>query len=179
MAWAILKSVGFEKTTDSAKADVILIMTCSIREGAEKKVWNRVESFRHLKSKQKNRHRDVPLKIGILGCMAERLKKGIFEKQQIVDLVMGPDSYRDLPRLLAVTGSGDRAVNVLLSQEETYADVMPVSLSDNRVSAFVSIMRGCDNMCSYCIVPFTRGKERSRPIASILDEVRMLNYQLF
>jgi len=175
VTWAVLQSVGFARTDDERDADVILIMTCSIREGAEQKIWKKIKSLRKLKNKTHGISRSTPLKIGILGCMAERLKKDILEKEKLVDLVMGPDSYRDLPRLLALTQSGDRAVNVLLSQEETYADIMPVSLAENKVSAFVSIMRGCDNMCSYCIVPFTRGKERSRPISSILDEVRALS----
>lgn len=177
VTWAVLQSVGFNKTDNLEKADVILIMTCAIREGAEQKIWNKISSLKHLKKKRLYKKDGFPLKIGILGCMAERLKKDMLEKDKAIDLVMGPDSYRDLPRLLAITQSGDRAVNVLLSQEETYADIMPVSLAQDRVSAFVSIMRGCDNMCSYCIVPFTRGRERSRPIASILQEVQALSQQ--
>lgn len=177
VSWAVLQSVGFVKTNNVEHADVILIMTCSIREGAEKKIWNKINNLKYLKKRRGTKSGVIPLKIGILGCMAERLKKDMLEKEQAIDLVMGPDSYRDLPRLLAITGSGDKAVNVLLSQEETYADIMPVSLSQNRVSAFVSIMRGCDNMCSYCIVPFTRGRERSRPISSILEEVKTLSEQ--
>lgn len=175
IAWSILQKFGYTRTTDSSQADVILIMTCSIREGAETKIWNKLHALKTLK---RNRNKSLPpLKIGVLGCMAERLKSKIIEEQKMVDLVCGPDAYKDLPRLLAVTQSGQTAVNVLLSLDETYADVMPVRLNENSPSAFVSIMRGCDNMCSYCIVPFTRGRERSRPISSILDEVRMLSDQ--
>ena len=177
IAWSILHSVGFEKTSNVDQADVILIMTCAIRDGAEKKIWNKIDSLKYLKQRRKCSHNSIPVKIGVLGCMAERLKKEMLEKEEGVDLVMGPDSYRDLPRLLAITQTGERAVNVLLSHEETYADIVPVTLSQNRVSAFVSIMRGCDNMCSYCIVPFTRGRERSRAITSIVEEVKRLSEQ--
>lgn len=177
VTWSVLKSVGYEKTQDIKEADVILLMTCAIREGAEQKIWNKLTNFKYLKKRREESGNPIPVKIGVLGCMAERLKKEMLEKEKAIDMVMGPDSYRDLPRLLAITQTGDRAVNVLLSQEETYADIMPVSLTQNRVSAFVSIMRGCDNMCSYCIVPFTRGRERSRPIPSILEEVRTLSGQ--
>jgi len=173
VAWSILKSVGYEKAEAVNKADVILIMTCAIREGAEQKIWNKLRNYKHLKKSKQN----TQLKVGVLGCMAERLKKKMLEKEKLIDLVMGPDSYRDLPRLLAITNSGEKTVNVLLSHEETYADIMPVSLSQNRLSAFVSITRGCDNMCSYCIVPFTRGIERSRPMSSILEEVKALSQQ--
>ncbi|XP_067947784.1 mitochondrial tRNA methylthiotransferase CDK5RAP1-like isoform X2 [Watersipora subatra] len=157
------------------KADVIFLMTCSIREGAEKRIWGRVDTLQGLKRTRVNGQPQV--KIGILGCMAERLKSQILEERKSVDLVCGPDAYKDLPRLLSITHSGQTAVNVMLSLDETYADVMPVRLNPESPSAFVSIMRGCENMCSYCIVPFTRGRERSRPIASILDEVRMLRDQ--
>ena len=174
VAWSILNSVGYDKTDKANEADVILIMTCAIREGAEQKIWNKLRNFKHLKRSKKTANN---LKIGVLGCMAERLKKSLLEKEKLIDIVAGPDSYRDLPRLLAITQSGDKTINVLLSQEETYADIMPVSLSSNKLSAFVSITRGCDNMCSYCIVPFTRGIERSRPLPSILDEVRALSDQ--
>jgi len=179
VAWSILKSHGYLRTDVIEKADVVLVMTCSIREGAEKKVWNKIDYLKGLKNKrQQSQKKDaIPMKIGILGCMAERLKTKLVEKEKSIDIVIGPDSYRDLPRLLTIVNSGETAINVLLSHDETYADIVPVSLSSNRLSAFVSIMRGCDNMCSYCIVPFTRGKERSRAINSILDEVKALSDQ--
>lgn len=176
IAWSILQSHGFQRTTNIKESDVILVMTCAIREGAEQKIWKRLDYFKSLK---KFRHKVSlpPLKIGILGCMAERLKMQIVEKEKAVDIVCGPDAYKDLPRMLSLTESGQVAVNVLLSLDETYADVIPVRVNANSPSAFVSIMRGCDNMCSYCIVPFTRGRERSRPIGSILDEIRQLSDQ--
>ncbi|XP_072035319.1 mitochondrial tRNA methylthiotransferase CDK5RAP1-like [Amphiura filiformis] len=175
IAWSILQKNGFLKVNDIANADVVLVVTCSIRENAEKKIWNRLEQLQHLKNRRpKNK---TPLKIGLLGCMAERLKRKIVERSKIVDVVAGPDAYRDLPRLLSETDSGQAAINVILSMDETYADVIPVRLNQEAKSAFVSIMRGCDNMCSYCIVPFTRGRERSRPISSILEEVRSLSGQ--
>ncbi|XP_055383315.1 CDK5RAP1-like protein [Condylostylus longicornis] len=170
--WSILNKNDYEKCNDVKIADVILIVTCSIREGAEKKIWNRLK---HLQAIKNNRSvKKGPLQIGILGCMAERLKTEVLEKEKWVDIVAGPDSYKDLPRLLAVTKNGQSAVNVLLSLDETYADIMPVRLNKDSVTAYVSIMRGCDNMCSYCIVPFTRGRERSRPLSSIEDEVKHL-----
>ncbi|CAH2043057.1 unnamed protein product, partial [Iphiclides podalirius] len=175
IVWSILKKSGFQKTDIEDEADIFLVMTCAVREGAESKIWHRLDHLRGFKRRRalsKNKHK--PVKIGILGCMAERLKEKLIEKEKAVDVVAGPDSYRDLPRLLALTNSGQTAVNVLLSLDETYADVMPVSLNQNNVSAFVSIMRGCDNMCTYCIVPFTRGRERSRPVTSLLEEVRHL-----
>ncbi|KAI0225587.1 CDK5 regulatory subunit-associated protein 1 [Lamellibrachia satsuma] len=175
IAWSILKENGFLRTTEIKESDVVLVMTCAVRDGAEQKIWNRLEYLKSLK-KNRSKHK-TPFNIGILGCMAERLKKKLLEREEMVDLVCGPDAYRDLPRMLALTQSGQTAVNVLLSLEETYADVRPVRMIANSVSAFVSIMRGCDNMCSYCIVPFTRGRERSRPIDSILDEVRALSDQ--
>ncbi|KAK9505050.1 hypothetical protein O3M35_009200 [Rhynocoris fuscipes] len=179
IVWAILQSAGFQKTHKIEEADIVLMMTCSIRENAETKIWNRIQHLRGLK-RTRLLHKNKPqLKIGILGCMAERLKEKLIEKERIIDLVAGPDSYKDLPRLLALTDNNEVAVNVLLSQDETYADITPVRLSSDNVSAYVSIMRGCDNMCSYCIVPFTRGKERSRPISSILNEVEYLSKQGF
>jgi len=162
LVWTILKKNGYQKADGLEQSDVVLVMTCAIREGAEQKIWKRLHYLKHLK---KLRHRDTgkpPMKIGILGCMAERLKNQIVEKEKMVDVVCGPDAYRDLPRLLAVTDSGLSAVNVQLSLEETYADIIPVRINSNSKSAFVSIQRGCDNMCTYCIVPFTRGRERSR-----------------
>ncbi|XP_022190813.2 mitochondrial tRNA methylthiotransferase CDK5RAP1 [Nilaparvata lugens] len=165
IVWSILKAAGFEKTKSISEADVILLMTCAIREGAENRIWGRLADLR-LKKRQLN------VKIGVLGCMAERLKHQLIEKEKSVDLVAGPDSYRDLPRLLALTQNNQSAVNVLLSLDETYADVMPTRLNEDSVTAFVSIQRGCDNMCTYCIVPFTRGRERSRPVESIVAEVQ-------
>ncbi|KAJ8026791.1 CDK5 regulatory subunit-associated protein 1 [Holothuria leucospilota] len=175
VAWSILQNNGFQKTEDPKMADVVLLMTCAIRENAEQKIWNRLEYFSSLKKKR--RKSQMPLKIALLGCMAERLKKKIVEKTKVVDVVAGPDAYRDLPRLLSVADSGRTAINVMLSMDETYADVVPVRLDQTSKTAFVSIMRGCDNMCSYCIVPFTRGRERSRPITSILEEIRLLSDQ--
>ncbi|XP_072945162.1 CDK5RAP1-like protein [Epargyreus clarus] len=175
IVWSILKKEGFEKTEVEEEADIFLVMTCAIREGAETKIWHRLDHLRGFKRRRalsKNRNR--PVKIGLLGCMAERLKEKLIEKEKAVDVVAGPDSYRDLPRLLAFTDNGQTAVNVLLSLDETYADVVPVRLNQDSISAFISIMRGCDNMCTYCIVPFTRGRERSRPIDSIVEEVRHL-----
>ncbi|KAF8773267.1 CDK5RAP1-like protein like [Argiope bruennichi] len=173
---SILKSAGFEIIQDITQTDVILIMTCAIREGAEQKIWNRLKYFRTLKKKH-DRISQHKLKIGVLGCMAERLRHELIEKEKIVDIVAGPDSYKDLPNLLSLADEGQKAVNVMLSIDETYADVMPVRINEESKSAFISIMRGCDNMCTYCIVPFTRGKERSRPISSILDEVKHLSDQ--
>lgn len=172
VVFSILKGSGYSRTTDLKNADVILLVTCSIREGAEQKIWNRLVHLRALKKGRSKKQ--GPLQIGILGCMAERLKTKIVEKEKSVDIVAGPDSYKDLPRLLALTKTGHQAINVLLSLDETYADVMPVKLDENSRTAFVSIMRGCDNLCTYCIVPFTRGKERSRPIKSIEQEITQL-----
>ncbi|XP_063003542.1 mitochondrial tRNA methylthiotransferase CDK5RAP1 [Elgaria multicarinata webbii] len=175
IAWSILQKSGYLRTSRLEEADVILLVTCSIREKAEQTVWNRLRHLTALKSKRPRS--EVPLRIGILGCMAERLKERILDREKLVDVVAGPDAYRDLPRLLAVAESGQQAANVLLSLDETYADILPVHTNATATSAFVSIMRGCDNMCSYCIVPFTRGRERSRPVASILQEVQMLSEQ--
>lgn len=175
VVWSILQKSGYLKVGDISEADVVLVITCAIREGAETKIWNRLK---HISAMKRNRpSKKGPFQIGVLGCMAERLKTNLLEKEQWVDIVAGPDSYKDLPRLLSVTKNGQSAVNVILSLEETYADVMPVRLNENAVTAFVSIMRGCDNMCSYCIVPFTRGKERSRPMESIENEVKILSEQ--
>ncbi|XP_052751187.1 mitochondrial tRNA methylthiotransferase CDK5RAP1 [Galleria mellonella] len=178
IVWSILEKEGFERTEIEEEADIFLVMTCAIREGAETKIWHRLDHLRGFKRRRAlSKHKNRPVKIAILGCMAERLKEKLVEKEKAVDVVAGPDSYRDLPRLLALTDSGQTAVNVLLSLDETYADVVPVRLNQDSVSAFISIMRGCDNMCTYCIVPFTRGRERSRPITSIVDEVRYLSDQ--
>uniref|UniRef100_A0A2I3TEE9 Mitochondrial tRNA methylthiotransferase CDK5RAP1 n=1 Tax=Pan troglodytes TaxID=9598 RepID=A0A2I3TEE9_PANTR len=176
IAWSILQKSGYLRTSNLQEADVILLVTCSVREKAEQTIWNRLHQLKALKTRRPRSR--VPLRIGILGCMAERLKEEILNREKMVDILAGPDAYRDLPRLLAVAESGQQAANVLLSLDETYADVMPVQTSASATSAFVSIMRGCDNMCSYCIVPFTRGRERSRPIASILEEVKKLSEQV-
>ncbi|KAI1233387.1 CDK5 regulatory subunit-associated protein 1, partial [Lamprotornis superbus] len=175
IAWAILQKNGYARTKKLDEADVVLLVTCSVREKAEQAIWNRLQHLKALKARRPQTR--APLRIGILGCMAERLKEEILHREKLVDVVAGPDAYRDLPRLLAVAESGQQAANVLLSLDETYADILPVQTSASGTTAFVSIMRGCDNMCSYCIVPFTRGRERSRPIASILQEVRMLSDQ--
>jgi tRNA-2-methylthio-N6-dimethylallyladenosine synthase len=165
---SILIKEGYTTVADFKEADVILVNTCSIRDNAEKRVLNRLENFQALK-----KHKPGII-IGMLGCMAERLKSELVEKKQVVDLVAGPDSYRDLPKLLDTAASGQKAVNVLLSREETYADISPVRLDANGISAFISIMRGCDNMCSFCVVPFTRGRERSRDPESIINEAKDL-----
>ncbi len=166
---SILLEDGMTVAKDAESADVILVNTCSIRENAETKVWNRLKEFRSLKKTNSE------LTVGVLGCMAERIKDKIIEEEHLVDIVVGPDAYRDIPRLLAEVEDGRKAVNVLLSLEETYADIAPVRTTGNGVSSFVSIMRGCDNMCSFCVVPFTRGRERSRPLESILKEIRQLS----
>ncbi|KAL1115784.1 hypothetical protein AAG570_006074 [Ranatra chinensis] len=178
IVWSILQAAGYDKTDSSAHADVILVMTCAIRDRAETKIWNKLTHYRGLKRSRSQKKNFPPLQIGILGCMAERLKSELVEKERSVDLVAGPDSYRDLPRLLATASlTGQPAINVALSLDETYADIVPVRMSADGVTAYVSIMRGCDNMCTYCIVPFTRGRERSRPIESILAEVGHLSEQ--
>jgi tRNA-2-methylthio-N6-dimethylallyladenosine synthase len=167
---SVLRENGYGLTHDVDAADVVLINTCAIRENAEQKVRRRLSDFRAEKTKHGRR-----LQLGVLGCMAERLRQKFLEQEKLVDIVVGPDAYRDLPRLLDVSAdSGQAAVNVHLSREETYADIAPVRYDTNGISAFVSIMRGCDNMCSFCVVPFTRGRERSRPAESILDECRQL-----
>ena len=167
---AVLREHGFGLTRNPEEADVVLLNTCAIRDNAEQKIRHRLDYFRAQKRK-----RNKDLKIGVLGCMAERLRERLLEQERLVDLVVGPDAYRDLPRLLQETHeTGQAAVNVHLSREETYADIAPVRYDSNGVSAFVSIMRGCDNMCSFCVVPFTRGRERSRPATSILAECARL-----
>ena len=168
---SILADQGFETTGDYNNADVIFINTCSIRENAEQRVRNRLRDFTIAKVKNPG------LVVGVLGCMAERLKAKFLEEEKLVDVVVGPDSYRDLPNLIDRVDSGQKAVNVLLSREETYADISPVRLNSNGINAFVSIMRGCDNMCSFCVVPFTRGRERSRDPLSIVNECTELFYK--
>jgi len=165
---AILSESGYTTTRNIQEADLVLLNTCSIRENAETRVRNRLTEFKHKKAENPN------LVVGILGCMAERLKKNLLEEEKLVDLVAGPDAYRDLPNLIAEVGTGQKAVNVLLSREETYADISPVRLDQGGISAFVTIMRGCDNMCSFCVVPFTRGRERSRDPKSIVKECEEL-----
>ncbi|AWM32450.1 tRNA (N6-isopentenyl adenosine(37)-C2)-methylthiotransferase MiaB [Hymenobacter nivis] len=161
---SILYDEGFDLTEDLATADLVLLNTCSIREKAEQTVRMR------LKQINSHKKRRPGMLVGVLGCMAERLKSKFLEEEKIVDLVVGPDAYRDLPLLISQVDGGQKGVNVLLSREETYADITPVRLNSNGVSAFISIMRGCDNMCSFCVVPFTRGRERSRDAHSILRE---------
>lgn len=165
---SILLKEGYETTRDADEADVVFINTCSIRENAETKVRNRLTEFKRRKDK------NPALVVGILGCMAERLKKSLLEEEKLVDLVAGPDSYRDLPNLIEEVGTGQKAVNVLLSRDETYADISPVRLDQGGIAAFVTITRGCDNMCSFCVVPFTRGRERSRDPKTIVDECKDL-----
>lgn len=165
---SILNGAGYGITRDVEQADLILVNTCSIREKAEQRVRNRLREFDHLKQKKPD------TLVGILGCMAERLKQKWLEEEKLVDLVCGPDAYRDLPGLIASADGGQKAVNVLLSREETYAEISPMRLDSNGVTAFISIMRGCDNMCSFCVVPFTRGRERSRSPLTIVAEARDL-----
>lgn len=165
---SILDNYGYKNTEDIKDADLILVNTCSIRDNAEQRVRARLKEFHHLKRKNPS------LMIGVIGCMAERLKEKLIEEDKLVDLVVGPDAYRELPNLITVAETGQQAINVILNTEETYNDIMPVRYASNGVSAFVSIMRGCDNFCTYCVVPFTRGRERSRDPKTILSEVNDL-----
>jgi len=165
---SVMQQHGFGTTANAEDADLIFLNTCAIREKAEQTVRFRLNHLNGMKRKKPT------LIIGILGCMAERLKTQLLEEEKVVDIVVGPDAYRDLPRLVEEVDGGDRAVNVLLSREETYADIAPVRLNSNGISAFISIMRGCDNMCSFCVVPFTRGRERSRDAHSIVQEAQDL-----
>ncbi|TAE32508.1 MAG: tRNA (N6-isopentenyl adenosine(37)-C2)-methylthiotransferase MiaB [Cytophagales bacterium] len=165
---AVMRNAGFATTSSADDADVIFLNTCAIRDNAEQKVRNRLV---HLSAFKK---RKPELIIGMLGCMAERLKTKLLEEEQIVDIVAGPDAYRDIPKLVEEAETGQKAVNVFLSREETYADIAPIRLNSNGVTAFISIMRGCDNMCSFCVVPFTRGRERSRDPHSIVREAQQL-----
>lgn len=178
---SIMKNAGYTESVEVPEnAEIIFINTCAIRDNAEHKVWQRLNYFwflkRHWKSnvatgRSQSAH---PPKVVVLGCMAERLKEKILDADKMVDVVCGPDAYRDLPRLLQEVDYGQKGINTLLSLEETYADINPVRISKNSISAFVSVMRGCNNMCSFCIVPFTRGRERSRPVESIVKEVAEL-----
>ena len=165
---SIMSEVGVETTQDEMDADIIFINTCSIRDNAEQRIRHRLKHLRHNKKVNKQ------LTIGILGCMAERLKKQLLEEEKLVDIVAGPDAYRELPQLLQEVEIGHKAMNVILSLEETYAEIQPTRLNSNGVTAFISITRGCDNMCSFCVVPFTRGRERSRSPESIVSEARDL-----
>jgi tRNA-2-methylthio-N6-dimethylallyladenosine synthase len=165
---SILTDKGYSVTPDVHKADLILINTCAIREHAEQRIHGRLQQFYAIKRKNPS------LLIGVLGCMAERLKSKLLEEEKIVDIVAGPDAYRDLPNLIKSVEGGQKSVNVLLSLEETYSDISPVRLDSNGVTAFISITRGCDNMCSFCVVPFTRGRERSRNHESIVSEAKNL-----
>ncbi|MXW83060.1 MAG: tRNA (N6-isopentenyl adenosine(37)-C2)-methylthiotransferase MiaB [Rhodothermaceae bacterium] len=167
---SVLRDAGYGLTHDPLEADVVLLNTCAIRENAEQRVRRRLEFFRARKRKH-----NTNMKIGVLGCMAERLRHKLLEQERLVDIVVGPDAYRDLPRLLhQVDETGQSAVNVQLSREETYADIAPIRYDSNGISAFVSIMRGCDNMCAFCVVPFTRGRERSRNAGTIVRECQEL-----
>lgn len=170
---SILAEQGFNTTQNLEDADLVLVNTCSIREKAETTVRNRLQKYNAVKKT------NPTMKVGVLGCMAERLKEKFLEEEKIVDLVVGPDAYRDLPNLIEEVDAGRDAVNVILSKEETYADVSPVRLNSNGVSAFVSITRGCDNMCTFCVVPFTRGRERSRDPKSIIEEIRSMQEKNF
>jgi tRNA-2-methylthio-N6-dimethylallyladenosine synthase len=165
---SILAKDGYTAVKSAEEADLVLLNTCSIREKAEYTVMQRINEMNNLKARNKG------LKVGVLGCMAERMREDLLEKKKVVDLVVGPDAYRTLPDLLEKVGTGQKAVNVLLSREETYGEIVPVRLDTNGVTAFVTIMRGCDNMCAFCVVPFTRGRERSRDPKSIVDECRDL-----
>jgi len=169
---SILSKAGYQYTKTLKSADIVLMNTCAIREGAENRIWGRLSELRSLKTPSQQ-----PIIIGVLGCMAERLKKKLLEKAKIVDLIAGPDAYRDLPQLLLALDGSSRSMNVQLSADETYADIRPIRFRTDSPQAYVSIMRGCNNMCSFCIVPFTRGRERSRPIDSILDEIKGLRDQ--
>ncbi|KAJ1666173.1 hypothetical protein IW140_001799 [Coemansia sp. RSA 1813] len=172
---AVLNKAGYQRTMVLDDADVIFLMTCAIREKAEHRIWERLSFLKSLKTK--SRPDRAPM-VGVLGCMAERLKERLLESDKLVDVVCGPDAYRSLPRLLSLRSmSADGVANVMLSADETYADITPVRLDANKISVHLSIMRGCNNMCSFCIVPFTRGTERSRSIDSIISEVRKLSTQ--
>ena len=162
---SILSKVGYNTTDSVDDADLVLINTCSVRDKAEQTIRKRLEQFNVYKRKK------PAMKVGVLGCMAERVKHAFLEEEKIVDMVVGPDAYKDLPNLLEEVEGGREAVNVILSKDETYADIAPIRLNSNGVTAFVSITRGCDNMCTFCIVPFTRGRERSRDPYSIINEI--------
>ncbi|MDG2350843.1 MAG: radical SAM protein, partial [Flavobacteriaceae bacterium] len=170
---SILAKEGFNTTQKLEEADLVLVNTCSIRDKAEQTVRKRLEKYNAVKK------HNPKMKVGVLGCMAERLKNKFLEEEKIVDLVVGPDAYKDLPNLISEVEEGRNAVNVILSKEETYGDISPVRLQSNGVTAFVSITRGCDNMCTFCVVPFTRGRERSRDPFSIIEELNDLSQRGF
>ena len=165
---SVLNEEGYEVSEKADQADLIFLNTCSIRDNAEQRIWNRLKELRALKKK------NPELRIGLLGCMAERLKEKLLDEEKIVDIIAGPDSYRNLPALLDQAAEGQKAINVILSSEETYADLSPVRFDSNGITAFISIMRGCENFCAYCVVPYTRGKERSRDPETIIDEAKEL-----
>lgn len=165
---SIMQNEGYRYTENISEADVILVNTCSIRDNAEQRIWGRLNEFKRYKRVKKN------LVVGIVGCMAERLRGDLLEREPIVDIVAGPDSYRDMPRLVELAQEGAHGINVSLSEEETYGEIRPVRLDKNGVSAFIAIMRGCNNFCSYCVVPYTRGRERSRDPHTILREAKEL-----
>lgn len=166
---SVLNKDGYTTTTDIEDADLVFLNTCSIRDNAEQTIRKRLDAIQHDTNTKEN------VKIGVLGCMAERLKSKLIEEEKLVDLVVGPDAYRELPSLVSDVEDGQKAVNVILSKEETYDDIEPVRINSNGITAFVSIMRGCDNMCTFCVVPFTRGRERSRDPKSIVDECKDLH----
>jgi len=166
---SILAKEGFSTTRDPEEADVVLLNTCAIRDNAEQRIRGRLDFLRSVKKRKPD------MQIGVLGCMAERLREKLLDEEKLVDMVVGPDAYRDLPNLIDKVDEGQKAVNVLLSREETYAEITPVRLNSNGITAFISIMRGCDNMCSFCVVPFTRGRERSRDPQTIVNEARILS----
>jgi len=168
---SILQNSGFAYSAKMEDADLLLINTCSIRDNAEQRVFGRLDIFRLMKKKKPS------VLIAVIGCMAERLKTQLLEVEYKVDIVIGPDAYRNLPLLIHQAEGGQKSINVLLSREETYADISPVRIGSNHVSAFISIMRGCDNMCSYCVVPFTRGRERTRDPQTILNEIKNLSIE--
>lgn len=168
---SIMKDSGYDRTPELNEADLILVNTCSIRDNAEQRVWGRLDVFRQIKDKNPS------VKVGVIGCMAERLKEKLIEKEKSVDLVIGPDAYRALPKLIETVDTGQKGVNTILSKEETYGDIAPIRTDKNKISAFISIMRGCNNMCAYCIVPYVRGRERSRDPETILDEMKQLEKQ--
>ncbi|MHC5201868.1 tRNA (N6-isopentenyl adenosine(37)-C2)-methylthiotransferase MiaB [Myroides sp. LJL119] len=170
---SILSQEGYNTTTNLEEADLVLVNTCSIRDKAEQTVRKRLDQYNQIKKKNPS------MKVGVLGCMAERLKSKFLEEEKIVDMVVGPDAYKDLPNLLKEVDEGRDAINVILSKDETYGDISPVRLQSNGVTAFVSITRGCDNMCTFCVVPFTRGRERSRDPHSILEEIKDLHEKGF
>ncbi len=170
---SVLTENNFTNTKDIHSADIILLNTCSVRENAEDRIRKRVKELYSLKKKRKD------IIIGIIGCMAERLKEKLLEEEKCIDMISGPDAYRDLPELIRTVEQGSKGINTLLSAEETYADINPVRIDSNGVSAFISIMRGCENFCSYCVVPYTRGKERSRNPESIIKEAKDLFDQGF